>query len=173
MSKHFTRSHEFDASVDRIFDLLTTEESVVARYGAAGFGDVKVVSRSIEGSRLEIAVERTESGNLPGPLAKLTSGAVRLRQTDTWAAIKDKNERRATWKVSTRGVPVTISGEILIEATSSGATLTQSGEVAAKIPIMGGKIEAMSIEQTKAKLDDEWRWLAEHLEGDGGDEEPS
>jgi hypothetical protein len=164
MSKHFTRSHEFDASVDRIFDLLTTEKLVVARYEAAGFRDVSVVSRSVEGSRLEITVERTESGNLPGPLGKLTSGAVLLRQTDSWETIDDTDRRHAKWKVSTRGVPVTISGEIIVEATSSGATLTQSGEVAAKLPIVGGKIEAMSIEQTNAKLDYEWRWLAEHLE---------
>jgi hypothetical protein len=137
---------------------------VIARYTAAGFRDIKVVDSSVTAGRVELTVERSEAGSLPGPLAKLTSGAVQLRQTDIWEHAADTNERRAQWKVTTRGVPVTLAGAIVIAPMGSGTMLTQSAEVAARIPIMGGKIEGLTIDQTIAKLELEWRWIADHLE---------
>jgi hypothetical protein len=162
MSTAFTHRTAFAAPPERVVRLLTDPATVTERYRAAGFTGVAVTTRA-DGATLVVESERDETGKLPGPLARLTGGAVHLHQSDAWAAAGPGGARAATWTIGFRGVPGSIEGTIEAVPDGTGSVLVHRATVTASIPLIGRRIEALTIGQTLAKLETEGRWLAEHL----------
>jgi hypothetical protein len=162
VSTEFTHRTLLAARPERIVELLTDPAAVTERYAAAGFTGV-AVTRHADGESLVVESERDETGTLPGPLAKITGGSVHLRQTDTWSATGPGGQRTAAWRIGFRGVPGSIEGTIEVAPEGSGAVLVHRATVSAGIPLIGRRIEALTIDQTIAKLDAEGRWLIAHV----------
>lgn len=144
---------------ERVVELLTDPASITQRYEAAGFTGVAVATRS-DGAALVVESERDETGALPGPLASIAGGPVHLRQVDTWRGAQADGSRSASWHISFRGLPGSIEGTITVSPDGDGSSLVHEAAVTARIPVIGGKVESLTIGQTIAKLQAEGRWLA-------------
>ncbi len=162
MGRQMRHETALAASPERVVGLLTDAASVTQRYEAAGFTEVGVAART-EGDSLVVETERDETGALPGPLEMVTGGSVHLHQVDTWRPAAADGSRTATWHITFRGVPGSIEGTITVTPDGDGALLVHEATVTAHIPVIGGKLESLTIGQTIAKLQSEGRWLAAHV----------
>ncbi|MGZ4625181.1 MAG: DUF2505 domain-containing protein [Kineosporiaceae bacterium] len=162
MGQQFRHETPLAAAPDQVVRLMTDPASVTQRYEAAGFTSVAVAA-STEGDRLVVETERDETGVLPGPLAKITGGSVHLHQVDRWGPAGSDGSRTATWRISFRGVPGSIEGTICVTPDGDGSLLVHEATVTAGIPLIGGKLESLTIDQTIDKLRVEGRWLTEHV----------
>jgi hypothetical protein len=162
VSTPFEHRTALPAPPERVAELLTDPDAVSERYRAAGFTGVSVTARA-DGAAVVVESERDEAGKLPGPLARITGGSVHLRQTDEWSAAGPDGSRTATWRIGFHGVPGSIEGTIETLPDAAGTVLVHRATVSAGIPLIGRRIEALTVEQTIAKLETEGRWLAAHV----------
>ncbi len=88
-----------------------------------------------------------------------TGDTTRAVQTEEWS-----DRTRATLFVRTPGKPAEIDGRLTLTADGSGTVETFEGEVRAKVPLVGGKLEALMADLFKAGMDKEHKagiaWLA-------------
>lgn len=162
MGKEFRHETALAAPPERLVHLLTDPASMTQCYESAGFTDVAVAAHA-EGDALAVEIDQRMTGPLPGPLAKITGGTVHLKETYTWSPAGDRGGRSAEWRVDFRGVPGSIQGTVEVVPDGPGSLLVYSATVTARIPVIGGRIEGMTVEQTVDKLKAEGRWFAEHV----------
>ena len=110
-------------------------------------------SRLGDGSRLVRAEPTPDGGALlvttrelpsgaPGPLQRFVPRDGRVTQTDTWGPSVD-GVRRGTWHVAFPGSPGQVDGDMAVEPDGSGSRWTVTGRVAVRVPLIGGKAEAL------------------------------
>jgi hypothetical protein len=162
MGKEFRHETPLAAPPERVAHLLTDPGSLAQCYESAGFTDVAVAAHP-DGDSLVVETDQHMTGPLPGPLAKLTGGTVHLKESYTWHPAGDDGRRSAAWHVDFRGVPGSIDGTTEVVPDGAGSRLVYAATVTARIPLIGGRIESMTVEQTVDKLKTEGRWLAEHV----------
>ena len=162
MGKEFRHETPLAAPPERVAQLLTDPASMTQLFQAAGFTDVAVAAHAT-GDLLVVETDQHMTGPLPGPLAKITGGSVHLTETHAWHAAADDGSRSADWKVEFHRVPGAIDGTIEVLPRDAGSVVVYDGTVTARIPLIGGKIESLTVDQTISKIEAEGRWLAEHV----------
>lgn len=166
MTSHFRHHIDLAAPVGRVVDVLLDPALHAARYEAAGATGAVVVGVEVEpDGAVTVVSRRAEGGSLPGPIARLVRGAAQLTQTERWAGPEADGARVAAWSVTTKGVPVDITGSTEVRPHGSGTRLVQTGMVTARAGLASRLIEKVAADQSAGKLDREWAWLTERLAG--------
>ena len=162
MGREFRHETPLAAPPERVVQLLTDPASMTRCYESAGFTDVAVAAHTA-GDSMVVETDQQMTGPLPGPLAKITGGTVHLKETYTWRPAADDGRRSAEWLVDFRGVPGSMEGTAEVTPDGNGSLLVYEATVTARIPLIGGRIESMTVDQTVDKLKLEGRWFAEHI----------
>ena len=139
----------------RSFDILTESpasvEQICAAYGSEDYwlarvavGDVITTLDSlIVDADGTVAVRITQHLGrrlLPGPVAKLVPGELKLVQSETWRPVGDRQVRGQV-SVSASGGLGSGRAEAWLGPASSGSQLRYAVRVEVKIPLVGGKFE--------------------------------
>jgi uncharacterized protein YndB with AHSA1/START domain len=93
-------------------------------------------------------VQPTEG--VPGFAKKIAGESTRAIQTEEWV-----DGLRATMTVQTPGKPTEISGRLTLTETGTTTVESFEGESKAKVPLIGGKLEALVADLFKAGMDKE------------------
>ena len=129
------------ATVERVFDVLTSPDWVARR--AERFGDgASVVRREPRpDGGLLLAVSRELPDGAPGYLTRLLPRDGRVVQTDDWAPADGDGARRGTWRVELPGVPARLGGTMSLVDDGRGAEWLLLGEATVSVPLVGGRAE--------------------------------
>lgn len=146
MPKRFEFSAEFGHPVERVHALLTDEKYWRSRLAPSSGGTVEVVESRGRDGRPLVTVTMTETvdpGNFPSLVRKVVRGEMRMQRVDAWSPVDDG---RASGRVegTSTGIPVTITGDYDLRPRSGGSLLAVSGTITAKVPMIGGSIEALA-----------------------------
>jgi len=102
---------------------------------------------------------------LPGLVAKLLPGDLKLRYSETWRPVGDRQVRGQV-SVSASGGLGSSRAETWLAPTANGSQLRSAVRVEVKIPLVGGQLEksigASLAESIPAVLHFTTRWIAEH-----------
>lgn len=103
--------------------------------------------------RSEVDAERTPDGGVVARMQRTQSTAgldlpsvVRLDeitfvQEQRWGPVEADGHARGTITVTVQGVPVTFTGTLDLAPTADGSVETLDGDLVAKIPLFGAKVE--------------------------------
>ena len=84
-------------------------------------------------------------------------------QFEDWEAAAADGARAATWRIETKGVPVSTSGTSRLESTAGGAVQHIAGRIKVSVPLIGGRLERFVYDQAYDTLNIEHdfgrRWL--------------
>jgi Protein of unknown function (DUF2505) len=89
--------------------------------------------------------------HLPSVARGLLGGDLVITRAEAWT----EAGYTGTAEVTMHGVPGRLDGTITLADDGGGTKLTLMGQVKVSIPLMGGKIEAVIVEQVAALLDKE------------------
>lgn len=85
---------------------------------------------------------------------RLTGDRITLLETTTWSAAADRDGRRtALVELRIEGAPVTAQARVALVHIETGAHESIDGEVTAKVPLVGGKIEKAVVPALVAAID--------------------
>jgi hypothetical protein len=163
----FDVSTETSASVEEVHSAFRDEHYWLARLAAFG-GDTMTLDTLIVDADGTLAVATTHDLRhdlLPGVLAKVFPGDLKILRKETWRP-SDGRQVRGEVSVAARGMPGSGVGSAVLAPMSKGSRLRFTGVLEVKIPLVGGKIEKYIGDQLAAEIPEIQRftteWIAEH-----------
>jgi Protein of unknown function (DUF2505) len=168
MPRSFDISAESVASVEQIHMAFGREDYWLACI-ARGDGKAPVTLDSLvvdaDGTVTVRSTQHVGRQLLPGAVAKLLPGDLKIVNCETWRSVGNGRVRGQT-SVSTPGGFGSGRAEAWLSPTSNGSCLRYAVRVEVKIPLLGGKIEkaigAGLAESIPAGLQFTEAWIAEH-----------
>lgn len=143
--QHFERSSRIDSTADDVIAAISTAEYLIQRYDEAGIESFELEIREDSAQRFESFVRRKASTNkLPSFARKITGDSVTLLQTQYWK--RGQQPYTGEMKLELDGLPGHIVTRLTLSDNGDGSsTLHGSGDVVARIPLLGGRIEKMMV----------------------------
>jgi hypothetical protein len=155
MARSIPHSASYPQPVDRVHRALTSErywrERLVEVGGVgAELGHVVTGEGTID---VEMA-QSIPAEHLPAIVAKIRAGDLVITRTETWGALEG-GRATGTFSARVEGLPGEVTGTLTLAAEDSGSAIVLDGRVEVKLPLIGGKIEAVIAEQVVELLDAE------------------
>lgn len=160
MSKSRETKLSLTAPPDRVLDVLTTETFLIERDRAQGAIEVQVEELSRSENELVQRVTATQyARGLTGIDKSKTEDAV---TTVTW----NLPARRATWTYrGPHGDRVTVRGTIEVRPDGEGSSLDETFTIEVHMPLVGGKIESLVIDEMAKGFAAYERVVRRHVDG--------
>lgn len=154
-------------SAQRVHTARTDSDSLRARVRELGGGDSDLVGyESTEaGTRFQLHQE-VRASVLPQAARSLVGGDLKVNRTESWRR-EDEGHYAGEVAAEIEGAPCSIAGSMwLRDLPGDGSELLVDGEVQVTIPLLGGKLERLVVDQVLELLEAEDRftsdWLARH-----------
>lgn len=162
MSTKFSNTDHYDATPDQIMAMLSDAGYPDAKYQDLGDVSFTVAEHEASDNGLNVTVDRQVASNLPDLAKKALGETTKMKQTEVWRKDGDSYVGNMTIEAS----PVTITVTNTIKPSGDGSDWTSDFDIKAGVPLVGGKIEKMVMEETKTTLPKEKAfndsWLASH-----------
>jgi TusA-related sulfurtransferase len=129
----------YDAGVDEVYAMLADPEFRKKSCDAMGVvsADVKI---DAAGDKLRVIIDQVQrTEGIPSFAKKFAGETTRAVQTEEW-----DDHAGATLVVTTPGKPTTITGRISLVASGGSTVQAFEGEAKVKVPLIGGKLEALA-----------------------------
>jgi hypothetical protein len=166
MPRSFEVSFESPASVEQVHSAFGDADYWLARIAA--FGGGKTLDSLVVDSDGTVTVTITEDlrrSALPGMLAKLYSGDLNVRSTETWRPVDDR-QVSGDISVAVTGAPGSGHGAAVLAPLENGSRLTFTATVEFKVPLLGGTIESYVAREFAQSIPQIQRftttWISEH-----------
>ena len=143
--QRFERDSLIPAPAHIVVAAISTEDYLVYRYDEAGIRSFELDIREDNELRFESHVRRQASTDkLPGFARKLTGDTVTLIQHQFWD--RQTQPYAGELRMELEGLPGHIVTRLTLSDNGDGSsTLFGQGEVEARIPLLGGRIEKMMV----------------------------
>lgn len=115
------------------------------------------------GEAATVTVRRVLPAEVPDAVRKFLGSTIEVTQTERWGAPEPDGTRHAGIDVRIAGQPASMEGTSVLRGTADSSTMTVTGDVRVKIPIVGRKVEPEVAKAIVAALRIEERAAAEYL----------
>ncbi|HEY6879906.1 MAG TPA: DUF2505 domain-containing protein [Polyangiales bacterium] len=147
-------TYEYASDPDTVAKLLVDADFLRRRSEAAGDTNVEVKVEEL-GDGMHITVARNREIDLPAFAKKIISPQNRIVEDTTWR--RENGQWVAEYFVQVAGVPGEVRGKSTLKASAQGTIYESNFQVTSRIPIVGGKLEAVVAD----KLEETFRINAE------------
>ncbi|HEX6357274.1 DUF2505 domain-containing protein [Actinophytocola sp.] len=160
MPSRFEHRASLPAPVDTVYSTLVDEAFLTARLkDIGGKGATLLDHRTSEDGATFRLRQGVDAKHLPSVIRSVLSGDLLVEREERW------HGRESTGKATINGVPAEIKSRSRLTPRGDGTELMVSAEVKVSIPLIGGKIEKVVVEQVTKLLAAEAeyveKWLAE------------
>jgi Protein of unknown function (DUF2505) len=159
-----SNTDHYNATPQQIMAMMQDSGYASAKYTELGDVKFEVKSHEPDDNGLNVTVDREVNANLPDMAKKVLGETNQMVQSEVWRADGDSFVGNMT--IDSPGKPITITATNVIKPVGDGSDWTVDFEIKASVPLIGGKIEKMVAEETKASLVKEFAfnqdWLANH-----------
>lgn len=156
--------HRYDAAPDAVFAMLSDPAYLRAKLETTGALEYDVLEcEATPDGGFRIVTQRTVQADIPGFAKKVFKPTNTLTQIEDWQP-PSGGTRAGTWRIETKGVPVSTSGTSRVEPAGGGTVQHIEGRIKVSVPLIGGRLERFVFDQAKETLDAEedfgQKWLA-------------
>src|SRR6476659_10115826 len=166
MSRSFEVPFESPASVEQVHAAFSNEDYWLARFAAFG-ADSTLDSLNVDadGTVTVGVTQHLGRQHLPGLIAKLVPGDLRILHSETWRPVGDRQVRGQV-SVSAPAALGSGRGRALLTPSGQGSRLQFTATVEFKVPLIGGKVESYIARQCAEGIPAIQRftsgWITEH-----------
>lgn len=160
-------------SAQRVFETLADRAYLEARQAELGGKNAALLKFDVSGSPIDHAEYTVRQGvgreDLPSAIQKVLPGDLVIERTETWRRTAEGNYE-GTVSANVAGAPGRIAGTLRlvdledIGGGRPGSEFAINGEAHVKIPLVGGKVEAVIAEKVEKLVGKETQfaldWLA-------------
>ena len=165
MATKLVATQHYTAGPDQVYALYNDPGFIEARLEADGGLNPEVVSMDVTDSGVDIVTRQAiPASALPSAVTSFISGDPSTQRTENWRPAANGYE--ADLKVTIHGAPATLRGTITLVADGGGSTVTVNADANVPIPLFGGKIEKVIVEQLTELFKLEEKFTEEQLAGE-------
>lgn len=162
-----TTSLDLPATPDQAYAVLTDETFHDAKCAETSTGSYTVTITPQPGQRDQGAVVRTSrelpTDDLPDVVKGFVGSTLTVIEVITWGAAAADGSRAGAVELTIEGAPLSMRGTVTLTSTATGSREDFRGDLKAKVPFIGGKVEQAAAGPIRAAIDIETRMLAERL----------
>lgn len=153
----------FDYSVpaERLYQLFTDGQFLAAQLEASGGKEVAVLERDANEDAARVVWRQRTQVEVPSFAKSIVLATNKVTETDVWRA--DGDDYNGEWSAEVSGVPAVTSGSMRITPTEDGCRYTFVGTVRIKVPLIGGKLEGLGIDQMEGEIQRKDAYTRAHL----------
>jgi len=143
----FSATERYACTAQAAFDLMLDTDFLSWLLENSGGIDCEV---AVEGTDdgWEVTLDRTLPAELPSFARALVGDQLTVRERRSWGEPGPDGTRTGAFSATVDGAPVQVNGSLLLAADGAGGSeLTIDGAVSARVPLVGGKVEALVLEQ--------------------------
>jgi hypothetical protein len=154
----FKLRHAYKQSVDVLFKGFGTKAVLEKKYAALGARNVEVETCKLTKTGLTTKFTREVPTNVPGMLKKFLGEWSHVTQEEHWTGTAGKSYQ-SNFTVAFKGVPVAITGTMVLSAEGKGCVNTVVLDVTSSVPLIGRKLAEFIGETAVAEGDAEYEYL--------------
>ena len=160
------KTHTFDAPIAKCWAMFSNPDAHVSKFEGMGHHGVTIVEKKKTKKQLLLTVTReVDVVGIPGFAKKFIKDRNTVVSIDEWNDFGD-GTYGGTFTLDTKGVPMSIAGETLLEADGDRSNYTVTIEIKVNVPLIGGKLTDFAKGIVHKQMDEEFAlgdaWLAEH-----------
>ena len=162
MASRIEHRADLDAPASAVHGALVSTDYLTDRLAAIGGANAALVEHTAAGDAVTYRLRQTvPASKLPSFARSVFRGDLVVERTESWEPAGAGFTGTTSARVG--GVPGEITGTHTLADAASGCTWRTAGSVKVKIPLVGGKVEAVIAEQVTALLAAEARFTADWL----------
>ncbi|WP_072804506.1 DUF2505 domain-containing protein [Rhodococcoides yunnanense] len=154
MSRDFEFTILSEHAPAEVYEALNSEEQWLARFAKAQKSDGYTLTRHEHGGLTVDITDEVGTSELPGFVKKVVKGKLLISRTDAWGPL-DGDHADGTLAGGTTAIPASVTGKLALRPEGTGSVLTVTGSSTVKIPLIGGKIEALINDMIKNMVEQE------------------
>jgi hypothetical protein len=162
MSKKFTNTDPYDASVDQMWAMICNQDYWTAKYESLGASNVRFTQFTADDDTLTLVNERDVPADLPSFAKKIIGDTNHLTHTERWTRSGDS--AACTIEIQVKNLPGGTTGTMELNPSGSGSTWSADFDIKVGIPMVGGKLEGLLKDETGSNFRQEKsfndQWLA-------------
>ena len=147
MSTTMRVTHQLAGDVPTVHALLTDPAFLERKFGALGATDISVNREDGADGAQRLVIRRRVTVDLPGFATKFIQPTNTVVQTEEWAPATADGRRVCTYTIDVQGVPSRIDGTVTLSPDGDGTRQDVQAEVKVSIPLVGGKLEKLAVDQ--------------------------
>ena len=160
-----TAEIHYAAGPDVVFAMLTDKAFQDRKLGQTGALSWDVEIRTDNGGAVISSRRELPTDQVPEAFRALVGAKIVISQTETWGPAGPGGARTGTLVVEMSGAPIRMNATLSLSASGAGTVEHVDGELKARVPLIGGKIERNAEPAVRAAITAEERigqaWLAE------------
>ena len=146
MAKKLSETMSFDAPCSEVFAMMTNED-YVAKKIAGTAGTDPTISVVDQGSDVVVEAGRNLPAQVPSFMKSFVGDAIRVDEVGRWSPADDLGARTAQVTIDFAGTPAKAVGTMDLRPKGDGSEVLVNFEVKASVPLVGGKIEGVIVDQ--------------------------
>lgn len=146
----FEDRHVLNKPASTVIKMYADQKFFERKYAGVGAWDIEVLECEKTDKKFRIKCRYTvkaSSTQIPAAIQKFVGASSTVTQVDTW----DLVARTGRLDVEIKGVPVKVGADMVLKDEAKGAVNTLKWNVSCSIPLLGGKLEQLIVEDIKAK----------------------
>ena len=156
----------YNADPATVFAMLTDQTFQDRKLSQTGALTWDVEVKQENGGAVITSSRALPTDQVPDAFKALVGPQIRIGQTETWGPAAADGSRTGTMTLEVIGAPIHLTSTLSLSATDGGGSVELvDGELKARVPLIGGRIERAAEPAVRAAIDAEQRigqaWLAE------------
>ena len=156
----------YEGGPGEVFAMLVDEDFQDRKLRATGAlrWDVDISGPTTGGGAVVRSTRELPTDRVPDPFRSAVGQTLTLVQTETWDPPAADGSRSGRLELEVRGAPIRLTGTLRLTPTGTGTEETVDGDLKARVPLVGGRIEKAAEPAVRAAIDAEQQigrdWLA-------------
>lgn len=156
-------SHKYNADVDAVFALFSQPDFYVQKFEAVGGRNVEVLEFQAEGPAVQFSIRRDMPASAPAMIKTIIGEWNTLIQKEAWGG-EAGEEYWSEFDIEAQGVPVTITGSMMLRGSSDGCVNDVELDIKCSIPLLGRAVEQFVADDSEKSLAAEYDFIKGALE---------
>lgn len=153
MAKKFTNTDHYDADLDAMWTMMTTQEWWKAKYESLGATNIEFHTFDTSDTSFTIVSERDVPADLPSFAKKIIGETNHVTQTEKWT--RNADAANATIEILVKNIPGGTTGTMSITPSGSGTVWQSDFDIKVSLPLVGGKLEGVLKDETGSNFKQE------------------
>jgi hypothetical protein len=160
-----TAEMHYAAGPGDVFAMLTDKAFQDRKLGQTGALSWEVEIRAEAGGAVVTSRRALPTDQVPDAFRALVGPQITITQTESWGPAGPDGARTGTLVVEVAGAPIRMNASLSLSPSGTGTVERVDGDLKARVPLIGGKIERSAEPAVRAAIDAEERigqaWLAD------------
>jgi len=157
-----TVRYPYSFNSETVFAVFTRKDFIEQKYASVGATNLQFIDYGEKEGTFVIHTTRDISADLPGFAKKFLNPTTTIVQKEVWT-LTDDPTKKGVVEVQAKGLPMQMTGDIILKPTNDGSENILNYEIKVNIPLVGGKLASFLDGEGRKTGDQEYEFAVKFL----------